>query len=83
MITEYRLERCPLENNEGTETPEDTMESIIAGLNNEAAMADMEQYYTLDDAAEAMREFSQRLDAVWAREKKKYLKAIEEAACGY
>lgn len=47
----------------------ETADAISEGLRKEAARADTEQYYTLDDAAESMREFANRLEAALKRER--------------
>ena len=67
----------------------ETADAISDGLRKEAARADEEQYYTLDDAAESMREFAERLDEALKRERAEFdcecaviaeLAAKEEAA---
>lgn len=64
-------------------------DAVIAEMRDEAARADTEQYYTLDDAAESMREFAERLDEALKRERAAFdcecagiadLAAKEEAA---
>ena len=47
----------------------ETTADIIAEMHGEAARADMEQGYSLDDAAEMMREFASRFEAAWKRER--------------
>jgi len=51
-----------------TDTHE-TIADIIAAMRDEAARADMEQEYSLDDAAEMMRELAWRLEAAHKRER--------------
>jgi hypothetical protein len=46
----------------------ETITDIIAEMRDEAARADMEQDYSIDDAAEMMREFACRLEAALKRE---------------
>ena len=67
----------------------ETADAISDGLRKEAARADEEQYYTLDNAAESMREFAERLDEALKRERAEFdcecaviaeLAAKEEAA---
>ena len=48
---------------------QETIADIIAEMRDEAARADMEQGYSLDDAAEMMREFASRFEAAWKRER--------------
>ena len=43
------------------ESPLDEITYICDEMRDEAARADMEQYYTLNDAAESMREYANRL----------------------
>lgn len=45
----------------------ETVADITAEMRDEAARADMEQGYSLDDAAEMMREFASRLEAAHKR----------------
>ena len=47
----------------------ETLAEVLAEMRAEAARADMEQFYTLDDAAESMREYADRIEAAWKREK--------------
>ena len=70
------------------EKPE-VADAVIAEMRDEAAKADTEQYYTLDDAAESMREYANRLEAALKRERASFdcecagiaeLAAKEEAA---
>ena len=58
---------------------QDTVEDIVAEMRDEAARADMEQYYTLDDAAESMREYAIRLEAAWKRQEQAHLDQIRDA----
>ena len=46
----------------------ETIADITAEMRDEAARADMEQGYSLDDAAEMMREFASRFEAAHKRE---------------
>lgn len=46
----------------------ETTADIIAAMRDEAARADMEQGYSIDDAAEMMREFAWRFEAAHKRE---------------
>ena len=47
----------------------ETTADIIAEMRDEAARADMEQDYSIDDAAEMMREFAWRIEAANRRER--------------
>ena len=47
----------------------ETTADVIAAMRDEAARADMEQEYSIDDAAEMMREFAWRFEAAHKREK--------------
>ena len=58
------------------EKPE-VADAVIAEMRDEAARADTEQYYTLDDAAESMREYANRLEAALKRER-----AAHTCECG-
>ena len=42
----------------------ETLADIVAEIRDEAARADTEQYYGLDDAAESMREYAERIEAI-------------------
>lgn len=59
-----------------SESEQDRRETlaVIAEMRDEAARADTEQYYTLDDAAESMREFANRLEAALKRERESVTK---------
>ena len=46
----------------------ETLADISAEMRDEAARADTDDYYTLNDAAESMREFAERIDAAAKRE---------------
>lgn len=59
----------------------ETIADIIAEMRDEAARADMEQGYSLDDAAEMMREFAWRIDAAHKHERGDCAKLRE--AVGY
>lgn len=61
----------------------ETIADIIAAMRDEAARADMEQGYSLDDAAEMMREFASRFEAAWKRELARVDAVIDEAVHGY
>lgn len=49
----------------------ETITDIIAEMRDEAAKADMEQDYSVDDAAEMMREFAWRIESAHKRERAK------------
>ena len=55
----------------------ETIADIIAEMHDEAARADMEQGYSLDDAAEMMREFASRVDAAAKRMERAHKKELE------
>ena len=47
----------------------ETIADVIASMRDEAARADMEQDYSINDAAEMMREFAWRIEAAHKRER--------------
>ncbi len=79
----------PKRNAAATGEKPEVADAVIAEMRDEAAKADTEQYYTLDDAAESMREYANRLEAALKRERAAFdcecagiaeLAAKEEAA---
>ena len=58
----------------------ETNADIISEMRDEAARADMEQDYSIDDAAEMMREFAWRFEAAHRRE---VLRLCMGAMCKY
>ena len=55
----------------------ETIADVLAEMRDEAARADMEQGYSLDDAAEMMREFASRVDAAANRMEWTHKKELE------
>ena len=62
---------------------QETIADVIAAMRDEAARADMEQDYSINDAAEMMREFAWRFEAAHKRELARVDAVIDEAVHGY